>query len=113
VAEIDVTALKLELERSKIARLRAWAALGELRTVLTAAGQELPKAREKSFVLEGEILERALKKALADREEALRELAAAARSVDRAAFKDEANFGPTHEALLKALDKAARFVWAG
>jgi hypothetical protein len=36
VAEIDVTALKLELERSKIARLRAWAALGELRTVLTA-----------------------------------------------------------------------------
>jgi hypothetical protein len=56
VAEIVVSALKLELKRSRAARLRAWAALGELRAVLTAAGQELPKPREKSFVLEGEIL---------------------------------------------------------
>ena len=87
MAEIDVTAFKLEVERSRTARLRAWAALEELRTILTAAGQDLPKPREKSFVLEGELLERALKKALAEREEALRELATAARSVDRAAFK--------------------------
>jgi hypothetical protein len=65
---MDVNTLKLELERSRTARLRPWVALGEPRTILAAAGQELPKTREKSFVLEGEILERALKKALADRE---------------------------------------------
>jgi hypothetical protein len=81
-----------------------------LRVILTAAGQELPKPRKKSFVLEGEILERALKKALTERDEALRELATAARWVDRSAFKEEENFGQAHEALLKALDKAARFV---
>jgi hypothetical protein len=41
--------------------------LGELRAILTGAGQELPKSAEKSFVKDGEILERAL----AEREEAL------------------------------------------
>lgn len=109
--EMDETAtLRLEVERSRAARLRAWAVLGELRTILTGAGQELPKPAEKSFVKEGEILERGLKRALAEREEALRELATAARWVDRAAFKEEANFGQAHQALLNALDKAGRFV---
>jgi hypothetical protein len=56
VAETDETALELELERSRAARLRAWAVLGELRTILTGAAQELPKPAEKSFVKEGEIL---------------------------------------------------------
>jgi hypothetical protein len=40
----------------------------------------------------------------------MKELATAARWIDRAAFKEEANFGQAHQALLKALDKAARFV---
>src|SRR5258707_14747038 len=35
-----------------------WAVLGELRAILTGAGQELPKPSEKSFVKEGEILKR-------------------------------------------------------
>jgi len=56
-------------------------------------------------------LERALKKALADRDEALRDLAAAARWVDRSAFGKEEGFGQAHQSLLKALDKAGQFVW--
>jgi hypothetical protein len=55
-------------------------------------------------------LERGLRRVLAEREEAQRELVTAARWVDRAAFKEEANFEQAHQALLKALDKALRFV---
>jgi len=60
--------------------------LGELRAILTGAVQELAKPADKSFMKEGEILERGLKRALAERDEALRELATAARWVDRSAF---------------------------
>jgi hypothetical protein len=52
---MDERALQLEMERSRAARLRAWAVLVELRAILTGAGQELPKPAEKSFVEEGEI----------------------------------------------------------
>ena len=110
VAEMDVTALQLEVERSRAARLRAWAVLGELRAILTGAGQELAKPAEKSFVKEGEILERGLKRALTERDEALRDLATAARWVDRAAFSRETSFGQAYQALLKALDRAGRFI---
>ena len=110
MAEPDATAFKLELERSRAARLRAWTVLEELRAILNGAGQELQKPAKKSFMEEGRILESGLRKALEERDEALRELATAARWVDRAAFQEEANFGPAHQALLKALDKAARFV---
>jgi len=65
---------------------------------------------EKSFIREGEILERGLRKALRDRDEALRDLAAAARWVDRSAFGKEEGFAQAHQALLKALDKAGQFV---
>jgi len=51
---MDETALQPEVERSRAARLRAWAVLGELRAILKGAGQELPKPAEKSFVKEGE-----------------------------------------------------------
>ena len=77
---------------------------------MAAAGQELPKPAEKSFVKEGEILERGLKRALTERDDALKELAAAARWVDRSAFGKEEGFGQAHQALLKALDKASVFV---
>jgi len=107
---MNLPALQLEVERSREARLRAWAVLGELRAVLIGAGQELPKPAEKSFVKEGEILERGLRKALTERDEALRDLAAAARWVDRSAFGKEEGFGQAHQALLKALDKASVFV---
>ena len=107
---MDETALQLELERSRAARISAWAVLGELRAILAGAGQELAKPAEKSFVKEGEILERGLRKALTERDEALRDLAAAARWVDRSAFGKEEGFGQAHQALLKALDKASQFV---
>jgi hypothetical protein len=81
-----------------------------LREVLQAAGVLIPAPAEKSFAREGEFLERALKKALSEREEALRNLAEAARWVDRAAFGKEPGFGQTHQALLKALEEAGRFV---
>src|SRR5260370_12189993 len=110
VTEMDERALQLEVERSRAARLRAWAVLVELRAILTAAGQELAKPAEKSFEKEGEILERALRKALKDRDEALRELATAARWVDRSAFGKEEGFAQAHQALLKALEKAGDFV---
>ena len=101
---MDERALQLEVERSRAARLRAWAVLVELRAILTAAGQELAKPAEKSFEKEGEILERALRKALKDRDEALPELATAARWVDRSAFGKEEGFAQAHQALLKALE---------
>jgi len=40
----------------------------------------------------------------------LRELATAARWFDRTAFKENGEFGQSHQALLKALDKAEKFV---
>ena len=58
MGEIDINALLADLERSREARLRAWAVLGELRAILAAAGQEMQKSAEKSFVEEGRILER-------------------------------------------------------
>ena len=59
---MDETALQLEVERSRAARLRAWAVLGELRAILTGAGQELTKPAEKSFEKEGEILRASVEK---------------------------------------------------
>ena len=90
---MDETSLRLEVERSRAARLRAWTVLGELRAILTEAGQKLPKPSEKSFTEEGRILERGLRKALAERDEALRDLATAARWVDRSAFGKGEGFG--------------------
>jgi hypothetical protein len=110
MAEEDIKALRLELERSRQARLRAWSVLQGLREVLQSAGVLIPPPAEKSFTREGEFLERALRKALSEREEALRDLAEAARWVDRAAFGKEQDFGQAHQALLKALEQAGRFV---
>jgi hypothetical protein len=62
------------------------------------------------YLDEGEILERGLKRALAEREEVLRELATAARWVDRSASKEEAGFAQAHQTLLSALEKAGRFI---
>jgi hypothetical protein len=66
--------------------------------------------RRVCFLDEGEILERGLKRALAEREEVLRELATAARLVDRSASKEEAGFARAHQTLLSALEKAGRFI---
>jgi hypothetical protein len=72
----------------------------------------LPSIRrsKKTFDLEGAILEQALKKCLSDRETALKDLADAAKRVDKAAFGRQSDFGQAHQALLKALDRAADFI---
>jgi hypothetical protein len=59
---MDKRALQLEVERSRAARLRAWAVLVELRAILTGAGQELAKPAEKSFEKKGEILRASVEK---------------------------------------------------
>lgn len=108
--EADVQTLKSELARSREARLRAWGALEGLRDVMVAAGQKIEKPGEKSFVREGEILKKALKKALSERNEALRDLAEAARWVDKSSFGNDSSFPQAHQALLKALDRAAQYL---
>jgi len=110
VSENEIKALKGQLERSKAARLRAWSVLQGLRDTLQAAGVTIPPSAEKNFAREGEFLERALKKALLDREDALRDLVRAARWVDRSAFGQQSDFAQAHQALLIALEKAGRFV---
>ena len=60
----------------------------------------------KTFEAEGAILKQALSDCLRDQRAALAQLADAARQVDKAAFGSTADFGPAHQALLKALDRA-------
>jgi hypothetical protein len=50
----DLIGRNAGLEREGNARGFIHPVLGELRAILTAAGQELPKPGEKSFVKEGE-----------------------------------------------------------
>jgi hypothetical protein len=100
-----------ELELSKQSRLRAWAVLQRLRAVLSEFGDvTIDPPPKKIFDVEGAILEQALKKCLSDRETALKDLAYAARRVDKAAFGHQGDFGQAHQALLKALDRAGDFI---
>ena len=95
---------------SKQSRLRAWAVLQRIRAILSESGMVIEQPSKKTFESEGAILERALAKCIRDRQAALRDLADAARRVDKAAFGQQADFGPSHQALLKALDRAADFI---
>jgi hypothetical protein len=52
----------------------------------------------------------AIIKRINDRAAVLKRLADAARRVDKAAFGDQGNFGPAHQALLKVLDEAAEYM---
>ena len=100
-----------ELEASKQARLRAWAVLQRLRALLCDLGNvTIDPPPKKTFDTEGAILEQALKKCLFDRETVLKDLAGAAKRVDKAAFGHQGDFGQAHQALLKALDRAADFI---
>jgi hypothetical protein len=99
-----------ELEASKKSRLRAWAVLQRIRAILSESGMVIEQPSKKTFESEGAILERALTKCIHDRQAALRDLADAAKRVDKAAFGQQADFGPSHQALLKALDRAAEFI---
>ena len=97
-----------ELEASKQARLRAWAVLQQLRETLCEVGHvSIEPPTKKTFEVEGACLERALRKCLSEWEAAFRELSNAARRMDKAAFdRQGGDFGPAHQALLKALDRA-------
>jgi hypothetical protein len=100
-----------ELEASREARRRAWDVLQDFRAVLTNLGNvpiEVPS--RKTFEAEGGILKQALSDYLRDQRAALAQLADAAKQVDRAAFGSTVDFGPAHQALLKALDRAEVFV---
>ena len=100
-----------ELEASKQARLRAWAVLQRIRALLCDLGNiAIDPPPKKAFEVEGAILEQALKKCLFDRERALKDLADAARRIDKAAFGHQGDFGQAHQALLKALDRAGDFI---
>jgi len=100
-----------ELEASKQLRLRAWAVLQRIRAILSeSAHMVIEQPSKKTFESEGVILERALTKCIRDRHDALKALADAARRVDKAAFGQQADFGPSHQALLKALERAADFI---
>ena len=99
-----------ELEASKQSRLRAWAVLQRIRAILSESGMVIEQPSKKTFESEGAILERALTKCIHDRQAALRDLADAAKRVDKAAFGQQADFGPSHQALLKALDRVADFI---
>ena len=86
-----------ELEASKQSRLRAWAALQRIRAILSeSAHMVIEQPSKKTFESEGVILERALTKCIRDRHDALKALEDAARRVDKAAFGQQADFGPSH-----------------
>jgi hypothetical protein len=85
--------------------------LQRIRAILSeSAHMVIEQPLKKTFESEGAILERTLAKCIRDRQAALKALADAARRVDKAAFGQEADFGPSHQALLRALDRAADFI---
>jgi hypothetical protein len=78
-----------------------------VRAVLTNLGNVTIKVlSRKTFEAEGAILKQALSECLRDQRAALAQLADAARQVDKAAFGSTTDFGPAHQALMKALDRA-------
>jgi hypothetical protein len=75
--------------------------------VLTKLGNvAIESPSRKAFEIEGGLLKQALSDCLREHRSVLGELADAARKVDKAAFGSGTEFGPAHQALLKALDRA-------
>jgi hypothetical protein len=98
-----------ELEASKQSRLRAWHVLQRLRAVLSELGNiAIPPPKQKTFDLEGEILEHALTKCLQTRNDALRNLCSSVRRFRDATLKEECkgDYPQALQSMLKALDRA-------
>ena len=94
-----------ELEASKQSRLRAWQVLQRLRAVLSELGNvAIPPPKQKTFDLEGEILEHALTKCLRTRNDALRNLCSSVRRFRDATLKGD--YPQALQSILKALDRA-------
>src|SRR6478736_4062141 len=75
-----------ELEASRASRKRAWENLQELRWVLKdVAGIELPAPARKTIDLEGRLVKDGVRKAVADRQNALTDLIHAVREYRRLA----------------------------
>jgi hypothetical protein len=70
----------------------------------------IPTPEKNRFEAEGILPERALTKCIQRRDETLRQLRDAARRVDKAAFKDQSDFGPAHQALLNVCDRVADII---
>jgi hypothetical protein len=68
------------------------------------------RREKRSFEAEEILLEQALTKCIQQRDETLRQLRDAARRVDKAAFKDQSDFGPAHHALLNICDRVADII---
>ena len=79
-----------ELEASKQSRLRAWSVLQRLRTVLSEVGNvTIPPPAQKTFDVEGEALEHALRKSFRLRNDALKSLCSSVRRFRDATIKEE------------------------
>jgi hypothetical protein len=92
------------LEASKQSRLRAWSVLQRLRSVLSEAGNiAIPPPAQKTFDVEGEILEQALTKSFRIRNETIRSLCSSVRRFRDATVKPECKSDYPH--ALQALWK--------
>lgn len=105
----QIELLRAQLEASRQSRLRAWGVLQEMRAILVGAGNcVMEEPRERSFEVEGTILKKALRRCLRDRDEALRNLAEAARRIDGTTFGRENGFVRARRKLMGALEEAGR-----
>lgn len=96
-----------EVERSRISRKRAWDILQEIRWALKdVAGIEVPPAQAKSIDAEGRMVEKAVRKALNERQEALNRLVVAAQDYKRLSTHPEFIRGSEYAQALIALGKA-------
>ena len=83
--------------------------LQRLRAVLSELGNvAIPPPKQKTFDLEGEILEHALTKCLRTRNDALRNLCSSVRRFRDATLKEECkgDYPQALQSILKALDRA-------
>jgi hypothetical protein len=102
-----------ELEASKQSRLRAWHVLQRLRAILSELGNvAISPPKQKTFELEGEMLEHALTKCLRTRNDALRNLCSSVRRFRDATLTDEcrAEYPQALQSMLKALDRAEEVI---
>jgi hypothetical protein len=101
-----------ELEASRASRKRAWEDLQELRWVLKdVAGIELPPPARKTIDLEGRLVKDGVRKAVAERQNALTDLVHAVREYRRLADSTPLTFQGVDYAhavqeLNKAIDRA-------
>jgi hypothetical protein len=100
-----------ELEASRVCRKRAWEILQEIRWVLKDTARiELPPPARKTIDLEGRVVKEGVRKALRNRQDALKDLIKAVREFKK--FMDQpftlrgSEYGHAVLELNKAIDRA-------